>query len=120
MHVDDHIVNTEFAQACERDLEEGSAGDLDQRLGPIVGQWAQACAKSCRQDHGLHFPRVSRLIWRRATSTPDFPLRCLASSSAKKTDRCCPPVQPNETMRLLNPRRWYPVTLASTSDMTFA
>ena len=54
MGIDDDFVNAEGAQAGERDLEQCAAGDLNQRLGTIVGERAQTRAQAGGQNHRLH------------------------------------------------------------------
>ena len=39
-------------------------------------------------------------------ATPEIERRCLASCSAKKTERCCPPVQPKLIIKFSKPRFW--------------
>src|SRR5262249_4983353 len=105
MHIDDHVVNAEFAQPGKCDFQECSAGDFDERFWPVVGERPKPRAEPGGKDHRLHFPRVSSPMWRTITSTPDFSCRCFARRSAKNTERCCPPVQPKDTVKLLKPRR---------------
>ena len=59
MHVDDHLAHAEVAQAGERDLQQGAALDFHQRLGTIVGEWAQPRAQAGRQNHRFHWPEPS-------------------------------------------------------------
>ena len=119
MDVDDDIAHAESAQAEEGDLQQGAAGDGDQRLGAVIGEGPQARAQAGGKNHRLHWPSFSVTAFsgsvfssaifsssmcRTATSTPLKPRRCFASCSARYTERCWPPVQPNETIRLLKPR----------------
>src|SRR5438445_9945337 len=120
MHVDDHLANLKGAQACQRHLQQGAAADFHQRLGTIVGERPQTGAQAGGQNHGFHLPSFSSSIWRITTLIPLRARRCFANSSARYTERCWPPVQPNETIRLSKPRRWYSLTLASTNDVTLA
>ena len=108
MDVDDDIVDAEGAQAGQRDFEQGAAGDFDQRFGAIVGERTQARAEAGGQNHRLHSGSVLlQFAMTQTTSTPLRSRRCCANCSARKTERCWPPVQPNETIRCLKPRRWY-------------
>ena len=59
MHVDDHFVDTKFAQAGQRDFEQGAACDFHQRLGAIIGKRPQSRAEASGQDHGFHAPAFS-------------------------------------------------------------
>src|SRR5580765_261847 len=109
MHIDDDLANSEFAQAGERDLQQRAPPDFHQGLGAIVGERSQARAQARSQHHGSHLSCFSNSIFsnstcRSTTSTPSSPRKCFANCSAKNTERCWPPVQPNETVKLLKPR----------------
>src|SRR5262245_8976253 len=104
MDIDDHSIDTACAQTLKSDLQQRAACDFHQCLRTAVGEWPEARSKTCSQHHRFHFPRLSRARCRTTTSSPGLPRKCLASCSAKYTDRCCPPVQPNETIRFLKPR----------------
>ena len=104
MYIDDHSIDTGCAQTLERDLQQRAARDFHQCLRTAVGERPESRSKTCSQHHRLHFPRLSKARCRTTTSSPGLPRKCLASCSAKYTDRCCPPVQPNETIRFLKPR----------------
>src|SRR5882724_686372 len=116
MNIDDDVVNAELAQASESDFQQRSSADFNQRFGAVIGQRTQTRTQACSQHHGFHRPRFSSSIfsnsifsnsmWRSTTSTPSFARRCLASCSARYTERCWPPVQPKEAVRLLKPRLW--------------
>ena len=105
MHVDNHFANPKGVQTRERDLQHGAAGDFYQRLGAIVGEGPQSRAEAGGQDHRFHWPILSNSRCRTTTSTPLLPRKRFASCSARYTERCWPPVQPNDTIRLLKPRR---------------
>ena len=111
MDVHYHFVHAKDVQAFEGDLEECAAGNRDQCLGTIIGERAQPRAKPGGEYHRLHLLTLSgwlilsSAIWRTITSTPLVPRKCFANCSARNTERCWPPVQPNETIRFLKPRR---------------
>ena len=104
MRVDNHLAHAKEAQAAEDNLKQRAAGDGNQCLGPVVGERLQARAQAGGQNHRLHRPIFSNSICRTITSTP-LARRCFTNSSARYTERCWPPVQPNETIRFLKPRR---------------
>src|SRR5882724_820808 len=104
MNVNDHLVNAKAAQPGESDLQHGTARDLHQRFGAIVGERTEPGAETGGQDHGFHRPCFSISTCRTATSRPLRPRKRLANCSAKYTERCCPPVQPKDTIRFLKPR----------------
>src|SRR6185295_5209824 len=104
VHIHNDFAYSRIAQPPERDLQKRTAGNLHQRLGPAVCQWPQTRAKTGGQNHGFHLASLSNPRWPTTTSTPFLPRKCLANCSARYTERCCPPVQPNETIRFLNPR----------------
>src|SRR5712692_1620538 len=105
MHIDNHLANPKGEQARERDLQQRAAGDFHQGLGAMVGEWPQARTEPGGQNHRFHLPKFSSSRCRTTTSTPFLPRKCFASSSARYTERCWPPVQPNDTIKLLKPRR---------------
>jgi hypothetical protein len=81
--------------------QEGTAPDLNQGLGHLVGEWAEAGSGTGRQDHGLH--QIS--LWLTLRSTwGNLDWMWAASFPAMNTDRCRPPVHPKEIVRLLNAR----------------
>src|SRR6267154_1608251 len=118
--INNHLANSKHAQARQRDLEQRPSRNLYQSLGPGIGEWPQARAKPGGENHGFHFAGFSNSRWCTTTSTPFRPRNRAATCSAKNTDRCWPPVQPNDTIKFLKPRRWYSFTLVSTSDITLA
>src|SRR5271154_7480672 len=118
MNVDDHFTNAEGLQAFNGDVEQRTAVQFDERFGTVVGQWPQPGSKTRGEDHCPHLPIFSRSMCRTMTSTPLRARRRLASCSARKTERCCPPVHPNETIRFSKPRRRYSLTLESTREST--
>src|ERR1700751_3035943 len=73
--------------------------------------------KKSETDHAGGF---SSSRWCTTTSTPGRVRRRFANCSARYTERCWPPVHPNEIIKFLKWRRWYSATLASTSDSTLA
>src|SRR5215467_13781891 len=105
MHIDYRLANSKGAQTRECYLKQRAAGDFHQRLGAIVGEWTQARTEARGQNHRFHLPAFSNSRCRTTTSTPFFPRKRFANCSAKYTERCCPPVQPNDTIKLLKPRR---------------
>ena len=106
MCVDDDFLNAESAKShASVSSSKRAAGDFNQSLRTIIGQRAQTRAQAGGQHHRLHLATFSgkffsSSMWRTTTSTPLVDRRCRASCSARKTDRCCPPVQPKETIRL--------------------
>src|SRR6266849_5815567 len=118
MHVDDHLANAKCPQASERNLQERAPSDFHQGFRAIVSQRPQARAEPGGQNHSfhceafiaglssgrLHLPSFSNSRWRTATSTPLEARKCFANCSARFTERCCPPVQPKDTIRFLKPR----------------
>src|SRR5216684_7590779 len=116
MHVDDHFANPELTQATERDLQQRMSSHFHERLGTIVSKRAQSRAQAGGQNHRPrpHCAAFSAAAFSAAilsnsrccttTSTPFRPRRRFATCSAKYTERCCPPVHPNETIRFLKPR----------------
>ena len=89
-------------------------------FGRVLVKAAIARSQTGGQNHGLHLPRDSNAICRSIRPHRLFPGNVWPIARQNTTDRCCPPVQPNDTIKLLNPRLWYAFTLASTSDRTFA
>ena len=57
------------------------------------------------QDHRFHWPEFSSSRCCTTTSTPILPRKRCANCSARYTERCWPPVQPNDTIKLWKPRR---------------
>ena len=104
MRVHDGLADTGFAQTQKSNFQQRAPIQFDQRLRTIIGQRAQPRAQSCRQHHSLHLPIFSSSVCRKATSTPFIARKCLANCSAKNTERCCPPVHPNDTIKFLKPR----------------
>jgi putative hemolysin len=74
-------------------------------LGAIVGEWPQTGTKAGGQNHCLHLSMFSNSRCSTTTSTPALPRKRRANCSARYTERCWPPVQPNDTIKLLKPRR---------------
>src|SRR5215469_18614274 len=105
MYVDDDVTNSKLAQAGERNFEQCSASDFDQGFWTVIGQGSQTRTESRGQNHGLHSAIFSNSRCRTTTLTTFWARKCLASCSARYTERCWPPVQPNETIRLWKPRR---------------
>src|SRR5215467_9064666 len=105
MHINNHFADSEAAQASKGDFDKRAVRNFHQRLGAIIGERLESRAQSRGQDHRLHWPIFSSSRCCKATSTPFLPCRCLAVCSARYTERCWPPVQPNETIRCLKPRR---------------
>src|SRR6185437_13807276 len=120
MHIHNHIVHTSGAQPQERDLQERMSLYFNQRLGAVVCERSKAHTKPGSQHQSPHAPLFSSERWRTITSTPSVPRKWFASASARYTDRCWPPVHPNDTIRFVKPRRRYVLTLSSTSARTFA
>ena len=111
MDVDDDFGDAEGAQAGESDFEESAAGEFDEGLGAIVGERTEARAEAGGKDHGFHWsdfrlPSFSSSRWRTEISRPFLARKRFDNCSARKTERCWPPVQPNETIRFLKPRCW--------------
>ena len=104
MDVDNHVSNPKGAQPAQGDFQERMACDFDQGLGPIISERPQARAETGGQVHRLHLPRFSSSRCRTITSTPLLRRKYLANCSARYTERCCPPVQPKDTIRFLKPR----------------
>src|ERR1035437_1486493 len=104
--IDNHFATPNRAQASQRDLQHRAPSDFHQRLRAIAGEWPQSLAEACRQNHRFHLPRFSNSRCCTTTSTPFLPRKCLANCSARYTERCWPPVQPNDAVKLLKPRRW--------------
>src|SRR6202011_3265569 len=107
MHVENHLANSKDAQARECDLQQRAASDFHQRFGAIVGEWPQPRTEAGGQNHRFHLSKFSNSRCRTTTSTPLLPRKRLANCSARYTERCCPPVQPNDTIKFLKPRRSY-------------
>src|ERR1035437_584612 len=125
MHVDDHFANPKLAQAVECDLQQRVTSHFHECFRAFVGERTQSRTEAGSQNHGLHCPARSGLARSGSsfsapgasgsifsssrclttTSMPFRPCRRFATCSAKYTERCCPPVHPNDTMRFLNPRR---------------
>src|ERR1017187_3591381 len=110
MRINDDFADAENPQTRERDLKQRAAVDFYQRFRAIVGERPQTRAEAGGKDHGFHSPgfsssSLSNSRCRNTTSIPFLPRKCFASCSARYTERCCPPVQPNDTIRFLNPRR---------------
>src|SRR5579859_7883208 len=111
MHVDDHIADPKVAKAGECDFQHSAPADFNQCFRAIVSERTKPRAQAGSQHHGLHWPAFSNSIfsnsmWRTTTFTPGFPRKWLANCSARYTERCWPPVQPKDTVRLLKPRLW--------------
>src|ERR1017187_7520775 len=104
MSIDDNFTYSEKTQSAESNLQQGATGHSHQRLGAGIGERTQACAQSSGQDHRLHRPIFSNSMCRTTASTP-LSRRCFANFSARYTERCWPPVHPNETIRFLKLRR---------------
>ena len=109
MGVDDDVDNAAGFEAGEREFKKRASGDFNQRLGAVVGERLQARAKTRREDHCLHDATfsgnlISISMCRTMTSRSSRLRRCCANCSARKTERCWPPVQPKETIRFANPR----------------
>src|SRR6267154_511308 len=107
--VDDDFGDAEGTETRESDFEEGTASDFDEGFGASVRERAEARAEAGGEDHGFHWrvfrlPSFSSSRWRRTTSRPFLTRRRLANCSARKTERCWPPVQPKETIKFLKPR----------------
>src|SRR5690349_16662661 len=97
VYIDDHICHTKVAQSRESDLQQGMATDFHQRFRAIVRKRTETRSQSGRQDHRFHLPSFSSSQCRRTTLSPFLERKCLASCSARYTERCWPPVHPNET-----------------------
>ncbi len=54
VRVDDHLAHAKRTQAAEGNLQQSAAGNGDQRLGAVVGEWPQARAQTGGQNHRLH------------------------------------------------------------------
>src|SRR4029077_14170335 len=109
MHVDNHVTDPKFAQAGKRNFKQSTSANFNQSFRAVISERTQPRAQASSQHHGLHWPIFSSSIfsnstWRSTTSTPALPRKCLASCSARYTERCWPPVQPKEAVRLLKPR----------------
>src|SRR5579864_580502 len=114
MQVDDHFADSKLLEAAKRDLEQRVSGHFHQGFRAIVGERAKAGAEAGREDHRPHRTAFSAALFSAAilsnsrccttTSTPLFPRSRFATCSARYTERCCPPVHPNDTIRFLNPR----------------
>ena len=104
MHVDDHFAHAKCAQAGQRDLQQRAPATSTSALGRSLVS-GRSRVPSRRQNHRLHRPIFSSSTMPHHHSTPALPRRCFASCSARYTERCWPPVQPNETIRFLKPRR---------------
>src|SRR5689334_2990058 len=104
VHIHDDLVNSKLPQPGERNLEECLVSDLHQGLWPVVCERAQPRAEAGSENHSFHAGSCSCARCRTSTSTSELLRRCLASCSAMNTDRCCPPVQPKDTMRFLKLR----------------
>ena len=110
MRVDNDFLDPELAEADECELKHRAAADFNQGLRTIVGERTKTRAQPGSENHRLHFAIFSgkffsSSMWRTITSTPLVDRRCRASCSARKTDRCWPPVHPKETIRSRKPRR---------------
>src|SRR5205085_4235881 len=117
MHIDDHLADSGGPQARECNLQQRASVHFHQGLGTIIGKGPQARAQSGGQNHGFHLPSFSSPRCRTTTSTPFLPRKCSASCPAIYTERCFPPLQPKETIRLLNLRSWQLLPRASTSAL---
>src|SRR5581483_9346133 len=104
MRIDDDFAHAELAQAGNGDLKQRVSRHFYQRLRPVIGQRTQARTQPGSQNHGFHWASFSSSKCRNLTSTPAQLWKCFASASARYTERCCPPVHPKETVRLLKPR----------------
>src|SRR5436305_12451743 len=114
MDVDDEIANAKGSDPLQRDLEEGAAANLNQRFGTIVSEGPQPGSAPGRQDHRLHRAAFCACVDSAAilsnsrcvttTSIPGRPRSLFATCSARYTERCCPPVHPNDNIRFLKPR----------------
>ena len=107
--INDYVDDAAGFETKKREFEEGVPGDFNQRLGTIVRERTKSRAQAGCEDHPLQDATFSGKFFsistcRTRTSTPSRVRRCCANCSARKTERCCPPVQPKETMRLANPR----------------
>ena len=107
MRIDNHLAHAKGAQAGEGDLQQRTAGNFTSALGrSSVSGRRRVPRPAARIMAFIDFCRIfSSPICRTTTSTPPLPRKCFANCSARYTERCWPPVQPNDTIRLLKPRR---------------
>jgi hypothetical protein len=54
MGIDDDLADAKLPQAGNGNLQQRAPGHLHQRLGPVIGERAQARAQARGQDHRLH------------------------------------------------------------------
>ena len=114
MRVDHHLAHAEAAQPRQRDFQQRPPRHLHQSLGAIVGEWTQPCSQPRSQHHGLQraltglsspVPYLLQFEVPHNDLDAAHPAQAFARLSARYTERCCPPVQPNETIRFWKPRR---------------
>ena len=53
VHVNDHVMNTELLQACERDFQQAAAIDFNKRFGTVVGKGPEARTQA--DNYLLHY-----------------------------------------------------------------
>ena len=112
MDVDHYFPESGCLDTQQRVLQHGYACHGDKCLGHVVGQWTQPGTQSGCEYHGFHGGQLRALKvcsmfcsrCTRLTCTPNSWLRCSARCWAEYTERCCPPVQPKQTDRLVKPR----------------
>src|SRR5690242_20670082 len=104
VHVDNKLAHSKRRESRKCDFQQRAAAYFNKRFWTIIRQRAQPRAEACGQNHGPHRPIFSNSRCFSTTSTPLWPRSRFARCSARKTERCWPPVQPNETIRFLKPR----------------
>jgi len=121
--------NTESAQTRQRDLQQRAPCNLHQGLRPIISERPQRVpSPAARTMAFISAPIIDGAFTCPSSPTPDaaplpqahfFARKRFANCSARNTDRCCPPLQPNAPS-IFEPAFLVIPTLASTSDSTLA
>src|SRR5579871_3622667 len=116
VHIYDDLANFKGDQAPKRNLQHRLPSDFHQRLRTIISERSQPRTETSSQNHCPHRLAFSASAFSNAilsssrctttTSTPLRPRNRFATCSARYTERCWPPVQPNDTIKFLKPRRW--------------